>query len=75
VFLTSYRFLNQYQAVKLALSEHTLMVGGQHCQNDSGEQKKRGVSMPGIGGQDERNGGSACSGIYRLWVRFSSQEQ
>jgi hypothetical protein len=28
------------------------MIGGQHCQNDSGEQKKRGVSMPGIGGPE-----------------------
>jgi len=40
------------------------LKGGQHCQNDSGKHKKRGVSMPGIGGQDERNEGSACSGIY-----------
>jgi len=27
--------------------------------------------MPGIGGQDDRNGGSACSGIYSLGLRSS----
>ena len=32
-------------------------------------RKRGGVSMPGIGGQDERNGGSACSGIYSMLER------
>jgi transposase len=33
----------------------------------------QGVSMPGIGGQDDRYGGSAFNGIYILWYHRKNE--